>query len=166
MRGGRAASAMAGASTRSDRAERWRCGRRRGIARFPGKEFCEMAVAGCIRDGQGDPAHQRRKIQENCPARTICKLEMGRLKFQESFCYDLTAATSEAQLGAILKLVPVSQLLMGLIIRLCRNRPLLQPSPTLDVTQHSAKRKSDGTIGETKSQGQLSATNPKRRRLP
>jgi predicted TIM-barrel fold metal-dependent hydrolase len=31
-----------------------------------------------------------------------------------SFYYDLTAATSEAQLGAILKLVPVSQLLMGL----------------------------------------------------
>ncbi len=31
-----------------------------------------------------------------------------------SFYYDLTAATSEAQLGAILKLVPVSQLVMGL----------------------------------------------------
>jgi 6-methylsalicylate decarboxylase len=31
-----------------------------------------------------------------------------------SFHYDLTAGTSEAQLGAILKLVPVSQLLMGL----------------------------------------------------
>jgi predicted TIM-barrel fold metal-dependent hydrolase len=31
-----------------------------------------------------------------------------------SFYYDLTAATSEAQLCAILKLVPVSQLLMGL----------------------------------------------------
>jgi hypothetical protein len=31
-----------------------------------------------------------------------------------SFYYDLTAATSEAQLVAILKLVPVSQLLMGL----------------------------------------------------
>jgi len=31
-----------------------------------------------------------------------------------SFHYDLTAATSEAQLGAILKLVPVSQLMMGL----------------------------------------------------
>ena len=31
-----------------------------------------------------------------------------------SFYYDLTAATSEAQLYAILKLVPVSQLLMGL----------------------------------------------------
>ena len=31
-----------------------------------------------------------------------------------SFYYDITAATSEAQLGAILKLVPVSQLLMGL----------------------------------------------------
>jgi hypothetical protein len=31
-----------------------------------------------------------------------------------SFYYDLTAATSEAQLSAILKLVPASQLLMGL----------------------------------------------------
>jgi hypothetical protein len=31
-----------------------------------------------------------------------------------SFYYDLTAATSEAQLAAILKLVPVSQLVMGL----------------------------------------------------
>src|SRR5258707_3213506 len=31
-----------------------------------------------------------------------------------SFYYDLTAATSDAQLGAILELVPVSQLLMGL----------------------------------------------------
>jgi 6-methylsalicylate decarboxylase len=31
-----------------------------------------------------------------------------------SFHYGLTAATSEAQLGAILKLVPVSQLVMGL----------------------------------------------------
>jgi predicted TIM-barrel fold metal-dependent hydrolase len=31
-----------------------------------------------------------------------------------SFYYDLTAATSEAQLGALLRLVPVSQLLMGL----------------------------------------------------
>ncbi len=30
-----------------------------------------------------------------------------------SFFYDLTAGTSEAQLGAVLKLVPVSQLLMG-----------------------------------------------------
>ena len=31
-----------------------------------------------------------------------------------SFYYDLTAATSEAQLGAILELVPVSQMVMGL----------------------------------------------------
>src|ERR1700692_1075525 len=31
-----------------------------------------------------------------------------------SFYYELTAATSEAQLGAILKLVPVPQLVMGL----------------------------------------------------
>jgi predicted TIM-barrel fold metal-dependent hydrolase len=40
-----------------------------------------------------------------------------------SFYYDLTAATSEAQLGAILKLVPVSKLVMGL------DYPLM-PKPT------------------------------------
>src|SRR5438309_2792117 len=48
------------------------------------------------------------------------------------------AATSEAQLGAILKLVPVSQLLMGL------DNPFIPKStfvPAIaDVTQHSAKR--------------------------
>jgi predicted TIM-barrel fold metal-dependent hydrolase len=38
-----------------------------------------------------------------------------------SFYYDLTAATSEAQLGAILKLVPVSQLVMGLDFPLMPN---------------------------------------------
>jgi predicted TIM-barrel fold metal-dependent hydrolase len=45
------------------------------------------------------------------------RLELSSEKVREgiaSFYYDLTAATSEAQLGAILKLVPVSQLLMGL----------------------------------------------------
>jgi Cytochrome bd terminal oxidase subunit II len=71
------------------------------------------------------------------------RLELSSEEVREgiaSFYYDLTAATSEAQLGAILKLVPVSQLLMGLDLPLCPNRPLLQPSPTLDFTQHSAKR--------------------------
>jgi predicted TIM-barrel fold metal-dependent hydrolase len=45
------------------------------------------------------------------------RLELSSEEVREgiaSFYYDLTAATSEAQLGAILKLVPVSQLLMGL----------------------------------------------------
>src|SRR6266851_6699227 len=45
------------------------------------------------------------------------RLELSSEEVQEgiaSFYYDLTAATSEAQLGAILKLVPVSQLVMGL----------------------------------------------------
>jgi predicted TIM-barrel fold metal-dependent hydrolase len=45
------------------------------------------------------------------------RLELSPKEVREgigSFYYDLTAATSEAQLGAILKLVPVSRLLMGL----------------------------------------------------
>jgi predicted TIM-barrel fold metal-dependent hydrolase len=45
------------------------------------------------------------------------RLELSSEEVREgiaSFHYDLTAATSEAQLGAILKLVPVAQLLMGL----------------------------------------------------
>jgi predicted TIM-barrel fold metal-dependent hydrolase len=45
------------------------------------------------------------------------RLELSSEEVREgiaSFYYDLTAATSEAQLGAILKLVPVSRLLMGL----------------------------------------------------
>src|SRR5258706_13724501 len=44
------------------------------------------------------------------------RLELSPEEIREgiaSFHYDLTAATSEAQLGAILKLVPVSQLVMG-----------------------------------------------------
>jgi predicted TIM-barrel fold metal-dependent hydrolase len=44
------------------------------------------------------------------------RLELSAEEVREgiaSFHYDLTAATSEAQLGAILKLVPVSQLVMG-----------------------------------------------------
>src|ERR1700704_4966015 len=45
------------------------------------------------------------------------RLELSAEEVQEgiaSFSYDLTAATSEAQLGAILHLVPVSQLVTGL----------------------------------------------------
>jgi 6-methylsalicylate decarboxylase len=45
------------------------------------------------------------------------RLELSPKEVREgiaSFYYDLTAATSEAQLGAILKLVPASQLVMGL----------------------------------------------------
>jgi 6-methylsalicylate decarboxylase len=45
------------------------------------------------------------------------RLELSSEEVREgiaSFYYDLTAATSEAQLGAILKLVPLSQLVMGL----------------------------------------------------
>jgi predicted TIM-barrel fold metal-dependent hydrolase len=45
------------------------------------------------------------------------RLELSSEEVREgirSFYYDLTAATSEAQLEAILKLIPISQLLMGL----------------------------------------------------
>jgi predicted TIM-barrel fold metal-dependent hydrolase len=59
----------------------------------------------------------------------------------ESFYYDLTAATSEAQLGAILKLVPVSQLMMGL------DFPLMPKStfaPTIaDVERYPAFSEAD-----------------------
>jgi len=50
------------------------------------------------------------------------RLELSPKEVREgiaSFYYDLTAATSEAQLGAILELVPASQLVMDLISRLC-----------------------------------------------
>ncbi len=58
-----------------------------------------------------------------------------------SFYYDLTAATSQAQLGAILKLVPVSQLLMGL------DYPLM-PKPTFapaiaDIGRYPAFNEAD-----------------------
>src|ERR1700720_3683278 len=71
------------------------------------------------------------------------RLELSSEEVREgmaSFYYDLTAATSEAQLGAILKLVPVSQLVMGLDHPRCRNRHSRRPSPTSDVTRHSTKR--------------------------
>ena len=58
-----------------------------------------------------------------------------------SFYYDLTAATSEAQLGAILKLVPVSQLVMGL------DFPLMSKStfaPAIaDIGRYPAFNKAD-----------------------
>src|SRR5712671_4485031 len=58
-----------------------------------------------------------------------------------SFYYDLTAATSEAQLGAILKLVPVSQLVMGL------DFPLMPKStfaPAIaDIRRYPAFNKAD-----------------------
>ena len=58
-----------------------------------------------------------------------------------SFYYDLTAATSEAQLGAILKLVPLSQLVMGL------DYPLMPKStfaPAIaDIGCYSAFNKTD-----------------------
>ena len=66
-------------------------------------------------------------------------LELSSAEVREgisSFYYDLTAATSQAQLGAILKLVPVSQLLMGLD-SLYRNRPLFRLSPTLPSIQRN-----------------------------
>ena len=58
-----------------------------------------------------------------------------------SFYYDLTAATSEAQIGAILKLVPASQLVMGL------DYPLMPKStfaPAIaDIGRYPAFNKAD-----------------------
>jgi predicted TIM-barrel fold metal-dependent hydrolase len=71
------------------------------------------------------------------------RLELSSEEVREgiaSFYYDLTAATSEAQLGAILKLVPVSQLLMGLDLPFMPTSSFPQPSPTWGVTHHSVKR--------------------------
>src|SRR3979409_2526375 len=58
-----------------------------------------------------------------------------------SFYYDLTAATSEAQLDAILKLVPVSQLLMGFDFPLM---PKSSFAPVIaDVGRYSAFSETD-----------------------
>jgi predicted TIM-barrel fold metal-dependent hydrolase len=74
----------------------------------------------------------------------IGRLELSPEEVQDgiaSFYYDLTAATSEAQLGAILKLVPVSQLVMGL------DFPLMPKStfaPAIaDIGRYSAFNKAD-----------------------
>jgi predicted TIM-barrel fold metal-dependent hydrolase len=62
-------------------------------------------------------------------------------KGMASFYYDLTAATSEAQLYAILKLVPVSQLLMGFDFPLM---PKSSFAPAIaDVRRHSAFSETD-----------------------
>src|SRR6267143_940636 len=72
------------------------------------------------------------------------RLELSPEEIREgiaSFYYDLTAATSEAQLEAILKLVPVSQLVMGL------DFPLMPKStfaPAIaDIGRYPAFKKAD-----------------------
>jgi 6-methylsalicylate decarboxylase len=72
------------------------------------------------------------------------RLELSTVEVREgiaSFYYDLTAATSEAQLGAILKLVPASQLVMGL------DYPLMPKStfaPAIaDIARYRAFNKAD-----------------------
>jgi predicted TIM-barrel fold metal-dependent hydrolase len=72
------------------------------------------------------------------------RLELSSEEIREgiaSFYYDLTAATSEAQLCAILKLVPVSQLLMGLDFPLM---PKSSFAPAIaDVGRYSAFSETD-----------------------
>src|SRR5882762_3351886 len=72
------------------------------------------------------------------------RLELSPKEVREgiaSFYYDLTAATSDAQLGAILELVPVSQLVMGL------DFPFMPKStfaPTIgDIGRYSAFSEAD-----------------------
>jgi predicted TIM-barrel fold metal-dependent hydrolase len=72
------------------------------------------------------------------------RLELSPKEVREgiaSFYYDLTAATSDAQLDAILKLVPVSHLLMGL------DFPLMPEStfaPAIaDITRYPAFNEAD-----------------------
>src|SRR5882757_5522023 len=72
------------------------------------------------------------------------RLELSAEEVREgiaSFYYDLTAATSEAQLGAILKLVPVSQLVMGLDFPLM---PKSTSAPAIaDIGRYPAFNKAD-----------------------
>ena len=81
-------------------------------SRFPGISFIVPHLGGTI-----PFLVSRIQMLEHAFGVGPGRLELSPEEVREgiaSFYYDLTAATSEAQLGAILKLVPVSQLLMGL----------------------------------------------------
>src|SRR5205814_3594065 len=79
VRGWYSASQVAGAAAGSGCAERREVRYGRRATYFSGRTVREMAVAGCVCFCGGDSAHQRGKVQENCAARTICRLEMGNL---------------------------------------------------------------------------------------
>src|SRR5580700_5701887 len=57
--------------------ERWGHGFAGRAARLPRSNLCEMAAPRRVRLPPGNPAHQRRQIQEDCAARTVRKLELG-----------------------------------------------------------------------------------------
>jgi len=81
------------------------------------KRFSEIKMIST--HGGGTIPYVASRIQTLEPAFSVGpgRLRLSSEEIREgmaSFYYDLTAATSEAQLFAILKLVPASQLLMGL----------------------------------------------------
>src|SRR5258708_6060651 len=81
------------------------------------KRFSSIKVIACHGGGTIPYLVNRIQILEHAFGVGPGRIELSPKEVREgiaSFYYDLTAATSEAQLGAILKLVPISQLMMGL----------------------------------------------------
>jgi predicted TIM-barrel fold metal-dependent hydrolase len=81
------------------------------------KRFSNIKVIACHGGGTIPYLVNRIQILEHAFGVGPGRIELSPKEVREgiaSFYYDLTAATSEAQLGAILKLVPISQLMMGL----------------------------------------------------
>src|SRR5262249_30493605 len=91
LRGGRAASEVAGTTPGGDRAKRRKGRYGEGVARISGSDVCQVAIAGRIRVLGCDTPHQRRQIQKNCAARTVRGLEVGELVVGVALACDLAA---------------------------------------------------------------------------
>src|SRR5215469_12487693 len=79
LRGGIAASEMVRAAASRGGAERGSKRQRTRIAGIPGKKLRALAVARCLCVHRCHSAHQRRQIQEDRVARTVCWMEMEEL---------------------------------------------------------------------------------------